>query len=238
MAGIGDKFKDLDDTPVKSTKQHTSIPLNEILSDYLLGFWDVSSESTYFPSIRELAVKYGCSESYLHKVSSKNKWYKIKTITQAKLKNTRTADDVRKILSISSTQDSRCLENIEKTHDIAGIYLDKLKSITVAMDPDDIDFRYLDRIPNALKAITSTMKEVNALSNLIIGDDDRKQSLYDDLEKIQEQLYSNFTFTEEDDVFDIDKLEKKVKQLSRERVKQIELMEKTKGLHNTGRRKL
>ena len=161
------------------------LPVDEILAEYILGYWDLEQEAHIFPTIKELAVRYKCSADYLYRVSSENKWGTIKAVTQARVKQNRTVEDVRKILSISSTQDARALENIERVHDLAGNYLERLE-----IELDEMVDVANSRFPDSLKKIAETMKLVNSLSHSIMGEDGRKESLYTDLEKLQEEIYN------------------------------------------------
>lgn len=184
------------------------LPVDEILAEYILGYWDVKQGEHIFPTIAQLAERYKCSTDYLYRISSKNKWSVIKTVTQTKVKQNRTIEDVRRILSISSTQDARTLENIEKIHDLAGNYLDRME-IELGEMEDVINSRFADN----LKKVADTMGLVNKLSHSIMGEDGRRETLYEDLEKLQEELYNKVFL--ESDTESVEQLQEEIKEYNK-----------------------
>jgi len=190
------------------------LPKYEIMTDFIFGYVTDKGE-IYHPSIKELAEKYGCSESTLRGLSSKESWIPLKTAIKTRLKKTASKQEIAKILSISSTLDARVLENVEKSHNIATKFLDKLEGRIDEVD--ELDIREIERIPGALHKILQVMEKSAHITRSLLGEDERRDTLMDDIERIVEGTIEEFGYIE--GITDIQVLEDEIKKINAQRAR-------------------
>lgn len=186
-------------------------PKYEVMTDFIFGYV-LPNGDIHYPIASELAEKYDCSVNYINQLASKESWKELKTAVKTRLKKTVSKVEISKILSISSTLDARTLENVEKIHDITSAFLNKLGNDFVEnMDVETTELKDIDKIPNALQKLTIVMEKSAMLSRKLLGEDERKKTIYEDLEKLVEGTLEEFGFIE--GVTDIYKLEDEIKKI-------------------------
>jgi hypothetical protein len=169
------------------------LPKLEIFRDYIFGYVESKKNGDFdihYPTVQELAEKYNVSYNTLSNLVTREDWRKIKTASLARIRKTATKVEIAQILSISSTLDSRVLQNVEKVHDIATKFLDKIENRIDEVD--EMDILMIDKIPNALEKITRIVEKSSAISRKILGDDEHKEGFYDDIERIVENAIEDF----------------------------------------------
>ena len=202
--------------PVRSVHRFKAgeLPKYEIMTDYIFGYVTEKGE-IYHPTLNELAEKYGCSDSTLKSLCNKESWTPLKTAIKTRLKKTASKQEIAKILSVSGTLDARVLENVEKSHNIASKFLDKLAA---RMDEvDELEMRDIDKIPNALSKILQVMEKSAHITRSLLGEDARRDTLMEDIERIVEGTIEEFGYIE--GVTDIHVLEDEIKKINAQRAK-------------------
>lgn len=153
--------------------------ISEIKQEYIQGIYDNVAGKTHYPSIRELSETHGVSASTLRFHSEKERWGELRNLVKAKLKERRTAEEIKSMLSASSGFDSSTLEAAEKAYRIINHELDGYLS-NVGTEESLVD-------PRKIKSLVDAMVQLNQLTRKILGDDLTIEGVSEELKLLQEE---------------------------------------------------
>ncbi len=186
----------------------------QVRNDFINGHLDEGGKRQ-FPSYQELAEKYGVAVGSIYNKSSQEKWSKIRTLTQTKIKEKREAAELRAIVSESATYEAMALEMIYKLLKLGHLKVHKYREFY------DRDFNFEDLDTDALpeidvkelQTLASTTKELVNLARRIIGDD-QSSSLQEELRNMRSKVKTELGSEEK-----IIQLQKQLSQIQRVRQK-------------------
>ena len=195
--------------------------LTKIENGYIYG--QLIDGEVYYPTLKELTTNYNNSINndpdrtityeYVQQLSFRGKWKARKLIIQNKINETKTENELREILSASSTLDAMALEAVNKLYKIVNLGLATYED--VFSDEYKLDFD-LDNLPEVntkdLLAYVNTVEKLINIQRRLLGEDDPVTSIYKEIK----QLESNA----KDDKSDVlTELEKQLKELKLEQSK-------------------
>ena len=195
--------------------------LTKIENGYIYG--QLVDGDVYYPTLKELTTNYNnsvnndsdkaISYEYVQQLSFKGKWKARKLIIQNKINETKTENELREILSASSTLDAMALEAVTKLYRIVNLGLATYDDVFTDEYKSDYD---LDNLPEVntkdLLAYVNTVEKLITIQRRLLGEDDPVTSIYKEIK----QLESNA----KDDKSDVlSELEKQLKELKLEQSK-------------------
>lgn len=197
------------------------IELTKIENGYIYG--QLIDGDVYYPTLKELTVNYNnsvnndpektISYEYVQQLSFEGKWKQRKLIIQNKINETKTENELREILSQSSTLDAMALEAVTKLYKIIHLGLATYDDVFSDEYKSDFD---LDNLPQVntkdLIAYVTTVEKLITIQRRLLGEEDPVTSIYKEIK----QLESN---TKEDKSDVLSELEKQLKELKSEQNK-------------------
>jgi hypothetical protein len=113
-------------------------PWAEILSEYVTGYVipdpRTGAKVHIYPTLDDLANKYGCSPGYLKSKSGKESWSKRREFFQLKLQEQTAANRFHSVLSESSSSDARTLLAIDKLYALVEAYFEQYENMELCDD--------------------------------------------------------------------------------------------------------
>jgi hypothetical protein len=153
--------------------------ISEIKQEYIQGIFDNVTGKTHYPSIRELSETHSLSVSTLRFHSEKERWGELRSLVKAKLKERRTAEEIKTMLSASSGFDSSTLEAAEKAFKIINHEFDGYLS-NAGTEESIVD-------PRKIKSLVDSLVQLNQLTRKILGDDVTIEGISEELKLLQEE---------------------------------------------------
>jgi len=153
----------------------------KIIKDTVTG-----KKSIVFPSLKDLAEKFGVSEGYIGDRSSKGKWLLKREKYLSDYKSKIKEENLREIFISRNEKAGETLKQIEALSKLVNFYLSKYRDVLNYKEGEDsFDFRELDEEQIAQVSI----KDLKILSELI----EKIQKLNDEVLKIDPQLKEDIT---------------------------------------------
>lgn len=117
-------------------------PWAEIVSEYVTGYIvpdaRTGAKVHIYPTLDELAEKYGCSPHYIKLKSSKESWSKRREFFQLKRQEQTEANRFHSVLSESASSDARTLLAVDKLYALVEAYFEQYENMEMC---DDGKFR-------------------------------------------------------------------------------------------------
>lgn len=113
-------------------------PWAEILSEYVTGYVlpdpKTGAKIHIYPTLDELAEKYGCSAHYIKSKSAKESWSKRREFFQLKMQEQTAANRFHSVLSESASSDARTLLAIDKLYALVEAYFEQYENMELCDD--------------------------------------------------------------------------------------------------------
>ena len=170
-------------TRVKS-KVGLKYPWAEILSEYVTGYVvpdpRTGAKIHIYPTLDDLAEKYGCSPTYLKSKSGKESWSKRREFFQLKLQEQTAANRFHSVLSESSSSDARTLLAIDKLYALVEAYFEQYENMELCDDgkyrlknigyTEDPEAGVKEIKVNDLKGLVDVLDKAQALVRRTVGE--------------------------------------------------------------------
>lgn len=158
-----------------------------------------------YPTLTELVNRYNndhkdnpISYKWIATYSSNEKWSKQKTLILNRTKEQKSEQELRELLSVSSTLEATVLDNVNKTHKLISLYLEKYRDYF----GDDYDSEYKDLdtedLPDIntkdLIGIVSATEKLLSIQRKVLGEEDFATNIYQEIKALEKEA----TDTKED----------------------------------------
>lgn len=180
-----------------------------------------------YPTIVELVNRFNeanpersISYAWIANISSSEKWGKQKTLILNRTKEQKSEQELRELLSVSSTLEATVLDNVNKTHKLISLYLEKYRDYF----GDDYDSEYKDLdtedLPDIntkdLMGIVSATEKLLGIQRKVLGEEDFATNIYQEIKALEKEATDN----KDEDVLkelksQISELEKEKKKIER-----------------------
>lgn len=167
-------------------KSGVQYPWAEIKSEYITGYVipDVRTGAKIhiYPTLEELAEKYGCSPYYIRSKSSKESWSQSRKMFQAVRQEKAEIGKFHAVLSESASSDARTLAAVDKLYALVEAYFQQYEDMELCDDgkfrltsssyTEDEDGNLLVREVkvNDLKGIVDVLDKAQALVRRTVGE--------------------------------------------------------------------
>lgn len=177
-----------------------------------------------YPTLVELVKRYNeghpdntISYKWIATYSSNEKWGKQKTLILNRTKDHKSEQELRELLSVSSTLEATVLDNVNKTHKLISLYLEKYRDYF----GDDYDSEYKDYdtedLPDIntkdLMGIVSATEKLLSIQRKVLGEEDFATSIYQEIKALEKEATAN----KDDDV--LKELKQQINELEKEQNK-------------------
>lgn len=195
--------------------------LIKIENTYIYG--QLVDGEVYYPTLEELVIDYNSkvedknkiAVAYIYQIAWKGKWKARKLIIQNKINETKTENELREILSASSTLDAMALETVNKLYRIVNLGLATYDEVFSDEYKSDYD---LDNLPvvntKDLLAYVNTVEKLIIIQRKLLGEEDPVTNIYKEIKELDAE---NKQATTNTDV--LSELEKQLKELKSEHSK-------------------
>jgi len=172
----------------KATRVHAKVglkyPWAEILSEYVTGYVipdpRTGAKIHIYPTLDDLASKYGCSPTYLKSKSGKESWSKRREFFQLKLQEQTAANRFHSVLSESASSDARTLLAIDKLYALVEAYFEQYENMEMCDDgkyrlknvgySEDPDAGVKEIKVQDLKGLVEVLDKAQALVRRTVGE--------------------------------------------------------------------
>lgn len=159
-------------------------PWAEILSEYVTGYVvpdaRTGAKVHIYPTLDQLADKYGCSPSYLKVKSAKESWSKRREFFQLKMQEQTAANRFHSVLSESASSDARTLLAIDKLYALVEAYFEQYENMELCDDgkyrlktvgySEDPDAGVKEIKVQDLKGLVEVLDKAQALVRRTVGE--------------------------------------------------------------------
>ena len=180
-----------------------------------------------YPTLTELVNRYNndhkdnpISYKWIATYSSNEKWGKQKTLILNRTKEQKSEQELRELLSVSSTLEATVLDNVNKTHKLISLYLEKYRDYF----GDDYDSEYKDldiedladiNIKDVI-GIAGATEKLLGIQRKVLGEEDFATNIYQEIKALEKESTDN----KDEDVLkelksQISELEKEKKKIER-----------------------
>lgn len=180
-----------------------------------------------YPTLTELVNRYNndhkdnpISYKWIATYSSNEKWGKQKTLILNRTKEQKSEQELRELLSVSSTLEATVLDNVNKTHKLISLYLEKYRDYF----GDDYDSEYKDldiedladiNIKDVI-GIAGATEKLLGIQRKVLGEEDFATNIYQEIKALEKEATDN----KDEDVLkelksQISELEKEKKKIER-----------------------
>jgi hypothetical protein len=183
------------------SNQKPVINWTKIRDDYIMGWYQEVEKCYYYPTINEIAEKFRVSEAAVRKRSKTEAWNKIREILKAKIKEKKTIEDVKTIITLVSSFDARSLECMDSIYKTSNSFLQKLKDYVEHIDfvdeEDLSNFINKSAVADNILKITNALVKVNDLNKKILSEEGSKKNFQQELETITTEIRNYVNVTED-----------------------------------------
>lgn len=177
-----------------------------------------------YPPLTELVNRFNecnpdraVSYSWIATISSNEYWGKQKTILLNRTKEQKSEQELRELLSVSSTLEAVVLDNVNKTHKLISLYLEQYREYF----GDDYDSEYkevdTEDLPNIntkdLLGIVSATEKLLSIQRKVLGEEDFATSIYQEIKALEKDSVNS----KDEDV--LKELKQQISELEKEKKK-------------------
>jgi len=203
------------------TRKISKEDIKAIKTNFING--EVIDGKRIYATLTELVNRYNTnnkdnqiSYAWIATLSSNEKWSKQKTLILNKTRDQRDEQELRELLSVSSTLEATVLDNVNKTHKLISLYLEKYRDYF----GDDYESEYKDITTEDLPfintkdliGIVGATEKLLSIQRKVLGEEDFATNIYQEIKALEKE-----TVNTKDDV--LKELKEQIYELEIERKK-------------------